>query len=151
MSKKILAIAALLIIGLTAVAPTTNAQGEMCAGTAKMCAAHIVPPFVSNGQTYRALILAGQEAEFHATFFAGTTYRIAAGTGETEGNLIYSVYAMDPTITNPPLIYTSAQHNNSPYWDFKVNATIEVKIVATLNPSYNKESGCAVVLIGFKQ
>lgn len=147
--KKILAIACLLM-GVTALAPNSNAQ-EMCAGTAKLCAAHIVPPFVSDGQTYRAFILAGQEAEFHATFFAGTTYRLAGATGETEGNLIYSIYAVDPTITDRPLLFSSAQHNNSPYWDFKVNTTVEVAIVATLNPSYNKESGCAVLLIGFKQ
>lgn len=150
MSKKILALASLLIIGVTAVAPITNAQ-EMCAGTAQMCAAHIAPPFVSDGQVYRSFILAGQEAEFHATFFAGTTYRIAAGAGETDGNITYSVYAYDPNTTDKPMIFTSAQHNNSPYWDFKVNATVEVAIVATLNPAYNKESGCAVVLVGFKQ
>lgn len=148
--KKILALVCLLSVGVIAVAPITNAQ-EMCAGTAKMCASHIVPPFVSDGQTYRSFILAGQDAEFHATFFAGTTYRIAAGTGETEGNLIYSVYAYDPTTGDRPMIFTSAQHNNAPYWDFKVNATVEVAIVASLNPAYNKESGCAVVLVGFKQ
>lgn len=148
--KKILALVGLLVIGVTAVAPNTNAQ-EMCAGTAKMCAAHIIPPFVSDGQTYRAFVIAGQEAEFHATFFAGTTYRIAGGTGETEGNLIYSLYAYDPNTTERQMIFTNAQHNNSPYWDFKVNSTVEVAIVATLNPAYNKESGCAVVLVGFKQ
>ena len=148
--KKIIAIGLILAAGVVAVAPLTNAQ-EMCSGTAKMCASHIIPPYVSDGQTYRSFILPGQDAEFHVTFFAGTTYRIAAGTGETEGNLIYSIYAYDPTTGDRPMIFTSAQHGNTPFWDFKVNATVEVAVVASLNPAYNKESGCAVVMIGFKQ
>lgn len=148
--KKILGLTILLAAGITAVAPTTNAQ-EMCGNTAKLCATHIVAPFVSDGQTYRALVMAGQDAEFHATFFAGTTYRVAAATGETEGNLIFSVYAVDPNTGQRDMIYTNSQHNNAPYWDFKVNTTVEVAITAAINPASGKESGCAVVLVGFKQ
>lgn len=148
--KKILALSALLIAGVVAVAPITNAQ-EMCAGTAELCAKHIVPPFVSDGQTYRAFVTAGQDAEFQATFFKGTTYRIAGATGDQEGNLVFSVYSVDPNTGQRDLIYTNSQHNNSPYWDFKVNTTVEVSITATLSPAYGKESGCAVLLIGFKQ
>lgn len=150
MSKKVIALVILLTAGIVAVAPNTNAQ-EMCGNTAKLCAAHIVSPFVSDGQTYRALLIAGQEAEFHATFFAGTTYRIAGATGETEGNLIFSVFSVDPNTGQRDMIFTNSQHNNAAYWDFKVNSTVEVAITAGLNPSSGKESGCAVVLIGFKQ
>lgn len=150
MSKKVLGLVILLAAGIVAVAPRTNAQ-EMCAGTAKLCAAHIVSPFVSDGQTYRALVIAGQEAEFHATFFAGTTYRVAGATGETEGNLIFSLYSVDPNTGQRDMIYTNSQHNNASYWDFKVNTTVEVAITAALNPASGKESGCAVLLIGFKQ
>lgn len=148
--KKIFGLAILLAAAVTAVAPNTNAQ-EMCSGTAKLCAAYIVPPFVSDGQTYRALLVAGQEAEFHATFFAGTTYRVAGATGETEGNLIFSLFSVDPNTGQRDMIYTNSQHNNAPYWDFKVNTTVEVAITATLNPASGKESGCAVILVGFKQ
>ncbi|HTF05537.1 MAG TPA: hypothetical protein VK826_16030 [Bacteroidia bacterium] len=146
--KKIFAIVCLMI-GVTAIAPNTN--GQMCEGTAKMCAAHIIPPFVSDGQTYRALITTGQNAEFHATFFAGTTYRLAGATGETDGNLIFSLYSVDPNTGDRVMIFSNSQHNNAPYWDFKVNTTVEVAIEATLNPASGKESGCAVLLIGFKQ
>lgn len=148
--KKILGLVILLAAGITAVAPTTNAQ-ELCAGTAKLCASYIVAPFVSDGQSYRALLIAGQDAEFHATFFKGTTYRIAGATGETEGNLTFSLYSYDPNTGQRDMIYTNSQHNNAPYWDFKVNSTVEVAITATLNPASGKESGCAVLLIGFKQ
>ena len=147
--KKLLAIVGLLI-GATAIAPNSNAQ-EMCAGTTKLAAQHIIAPVVSDGQTYRALLTAGQNAEFHATFFAGTTYRIAGATGDTEGNLIFSVYSVDPNTGDRALIFSNSQHNNAPYWDFKVQTTVEVSIEAGLNPASGKESGCAVLLIGFKQ
>lgn len=150
MSKKILGLVLLLAAGITAVAPNTNAQ-EMCASTAKLCAAHIVAPFVSDGQTYRAFVTAGQDAQFNATFFAGTTYRVAGATGETEGNLTFSLYSVDPNTGQHDMIFTNSQHNNAPYWDFKVNSTVEVAITATLNPASGKESGCAVILVGFKQ
>jgi hypothetical protein len=70
----------------------------------------------------------------------------AAGTGTTEGNLIFSVYDQDHN-----LLFTNSQHSNAPYWDFRVNTTVNVIIEATLNPASGKESGCAILLIGFKQ
>ena len=148
--KKVLGLVILLSAAITAVAPNTNAQ-EMCAGTAELCATHIVAPFVSDGQTYRAFVTAGQDAEFHATFFKGTTYRVAGATGDTEGNLTFSLYSVDPNTGQRDMIFTNSQHNNAPYWDFKMNTTVEVAITATLNPASGKESGCAVILVGFKQ
>ncbi|MFM2019023.1 MAG: hypothetical protein RL007_2679 [Bacteroidota bacterium] len=146
--KKIIALFVLLA-AVTFIAPFSGAQ--MCDQQAKIAGAHIIPPYVSDGQTYRAFVTAGQTAEFHATFFAGTTYRIAGATGEGDGNLIYSVYSVDPNTGERALIFTNSQHNNAPYWDFKVTTTVEVAIEASLNPASNKESGCAVLLIGFKQ
>jgi hypothetical protein len=146
--KKIFSIAVLFLL-LTLGAHQANAQ--MCDSTAKLSAKYLVPPFVSDGQTYRALILSNQNAEFQATFFAGTTYRISAATGLTEGNLIFSVYSYDPNSGQRELIFSNSQHNNAAYWDFKVNTTVEVVIEATLNPASGKDSGCAVLLIGFKQ
>jgi hypothetical protein len=141
--KKQLLVLALLLTGLA-----TNAQ---CDSTARLCNKHIVPPFVSDGQTYRALVMSGQTAEFHTTFFAGSTYRIAAASGLTEGNLIFSIYSYDPNTGDRQLIFTNSQHNYAPYWDFKVTTTVEVVIEASLNPASGKDSGCAVLLIGFRQ
>lgn len=128
----------------------TNANAQLDS-TTKLAAKYIASPFVSNGQSYRAMVTTGQNAEFQTTFFAGTTYRIAAASGTTEGNLIFSVYAYDPATGQRDLIFTNSQHNNAPYWDFKVNSTAEVVIEATLNPASGKSSGFAVVAVGFKQ
>ncbi|MCU0436013.1 MAG: hypothetical protein MUC87_21320 [Bacteroidia bacterium] len=140
--KKLFSLLVLTVAALVLGQPEAQAQ---CDSTTKMCSRHIVPPFVSDGQTYRALVLSNQTAEFQATFFAGSTYRIAAGTGTTDGNLIFSVYDQDHN-----LLFTNSQHSNAPYWDFRVTTTVNVIIEATLNPASGKESGCAILLIGFK-
>ena len=119
--------------------------------TTRLATKYITSPFVSNGQSYRAMVLTGQNAEFQTTFFAGTTYRVAAASGSSEGNLNFSIYAYDPATGQRDLIFSSAQHNNAPYWDFKVTSTVEVVIEATLNPASGKASGFAVIAVGFKQ
>lgn len=147
MKKQILTFI-LVISGFFGFQQVANAQ---CDTTAKLCSRHIIPPFVSDGQTYRALVLSNQTAEFQTTFFAGTTYRIAAASGMSDGNLIFSIYSYDPATGDRQLIFTNSQHSYAPYWDFKINATVEVVIEASLNPASGKDSGCAVVLVGFKQ
>ncbi|MCA6363857.1 MAG: hypothetical protein IM638_12525 [Bacteroidetes bacterium] len=135
----------LLVLTVAALVFGQSKAVAQCDSTTKMITRHIVPPFVSDGQTYRALVLSNQTAEFQATFFAGSTYRIAAGTGTSDGNLIFSVYDQDHN-----LLFTNSQHSNAPYWDFRVNTTVNVIIEATLNPAAGKESGCAILLIGFR-
>jgi hypothetical protein len=139
-----------LFTGLMAFNTQVAAQASMDS-TIKLTTRHIVPPFVSDGQVYRALVMSGQNAEFHATFFAGTTYRIAGASGATEGNLNFSVYSYDPNTGERFLIFSNSQHNNAAYWDFKVTSTVEVVIEASLNPASGKASGFAVISIGFKQ
>jgi hypothetical protein len=41
-------------------------------------------------------------------------------------------------------------HKNAPYWDFKVESSLDVIINMRLDAN-KKSSGCAVMLIGFKQ
>lgn len=85
-----------------------------------------------------------QIAEFSATFYGGSTYRIAACSGFTEGNLIFSIYDRDHN-----MLYSNSEYKNAPYWDFKFGNTIDCVIEAQLN-STNVKSGCAVLAIGFK-
>jgi hypothetical protein len=47
-------------------------------------------------------------------------------------------------------IFTNRNHKNSPYWDFVVPNTIPVIIETELDLD-KKVTGCAVMLIGFKQ
>lgn len=120
---------------------------SQCDTIASLCTKHIISSFVSDGQQYRSLLLNSEEyAEFKATFFGETTYRIAACSGKSDGNLIFSVYDQDRNI-----IFSNKNQKNAPYWDFKVKSTVEAIIEARLDSNKNSGSGCAVILIGFKQ
>jgi len=135
---KKLFILALVICGI---APA-NAQ---CDITADICQNHITDDYLSDGQHYRALLLTEQVAEFDATFYGGTTYRIAACSGTQDGNLLFRVYDRDRN-----LIFRNNEYKNAPYWDFKSESTMDVIIEAELDPIAGA-SGCAVMLIGFKR
>lgn len=117
-----------------------------CDSVATLCAKHLASKYISGGQQYRALLLNTDEtAEFHATFYGGSTYRVAACSGLTDGNLVFSVFDEQRN-----MIFTNSEYKNAPYWDFKINSTLDGIIEAKLDIR-NQGSGCAVVLIGFKQ
>lgn len=118
-----------------------------CDTIANICAKHITAKYISDGQQYRSLLLNSEEyAEFHTTFFGETTYRIAACSGTSDGNLIFNIYDQDRH-----LLFSNKDNRNAPYWDFKVKSTLETIIEAQLDVTRNAGSGCAVILIGFKQ
>jgi len=121
---------------------TANAQ---CDSIASLCRKNISKQYISDGQSYRALLVNQEVAEFSATFFGGSTYRIAACSGFSDGNLIFSIYDQDRN-----LLFTNSEHKNAPYWDFKLNSTLNCTIEAQLN-STGGTSGCAVLFVGFKQ
>lgn len=129
------------------VAGYTNTITAQCDSIANLCSKHIIAQFISDGQTYRSLLLNSEEtAEFHTTFFSETIYRIAACSGKTDGNLIFNIYDQDRH-----LLFTNKDHENSPFWNFSVKSTLECTIEAQLDANKNAGSGCAVILIGFKQ
>ncbi len=116
-----------------------------CDSTASRCEEHLTTEYISDGQQYRSLLLNEEVAEFHATFFGESTYRIAGCSGLSDGNLIFSLY--DPEHN---LLFSNNDYRNTPYWDFKFTSTIDCTIEAQLE-SLNQSSGCAVLLIGFKR
>jgi hypothetical protein len=137
----------LLITLLIFFAAATSNLSAQCDTIASICSKHIIASFISDGQQYRSLLLNSEEyAEFHTTFFGETNYRIAACSGTSDGNLIFSIYD-----ENRNLLFTNKKQKNAPYWDFKVKSTLETIIEAQLDSNKNPGSGCAVILIGFKQ
>ena len=134
----------LFILAFVFLMPKLNAQVHPpCDSIANACEKYITSQFISDGQLYRSLIYEDQSAEFKSTFFGGSTYRIAGCTGFEPGCLIYSVYDIDHN-----LLFTNADHKNSPYWDFKIENTIDCTVEAKLDLT-KQNSGCAVILIGF--
>lgn len=113
--------------------------------TMKICANYLVPPFISDGQQYKALLNEDEIAEFHITFFGGSTYRLITASGTNEGNVIFRIYDKERN-----LLFTNSSYENSTYWDFKFSSTIDCIIEAQLDNDY-LQSGFLVLLVGFKQ
>jgi len=138
--KKIL-ILSFLVTGLF-IANKTTAQ---CDTIASICGKHITPEYISDGQQYRCLLLDNETAEFHATLYGGTRYRIAGCTGLSDGNLIFRIYDNERNE-----LFSNSEYKNAPYWDFDITSTLDCIIEAQLDPIATS-SGCAVLLIGFAQ
>ena len=133
----------ILILSLIAAA---SAQAQsLCGPIADRCERHMTREYIPDGQFYRALLQGDEVAEFGLTLFGGTTYRVAACSGESDGIIIFSVYDKEHT-----LLFTNSEYQNSPYWDFVLASTMDVTIEATLDPTM-ANSGCAVMLMGFKK
>ncbi|MFT4659824.1 MAG: hypothetical protein ACI8XB_000074 [Patiriisocius sp.] len=108
------------------------------------CLSHLGENFISDGQNYRALLVEDEVAEFTTTFYAGIEYRLAACSGKTDGILEFRVYDQ-----NRKLLFDNTVYNDSPYWNFKTESNMDCIIEASLNED-QAESGCAVILLGFK-
>lgn len=133
-----------IIALLTLVLFAISSQAQ-CDITADVCQSHITDAYLSDGQHYRALLLNDQVAEFNATLYGGSTYRLAACSGTQDGNLIFRMYDKDRN-----LIFKNDEFRNAPHWDFQMESTIDVIIEAELDPIAGA-SGCAVMLMGFKR
>ena len=100
--------------------------------------------FISDGQQYRALLRSEEIAEFDVTLYGGSTYRLSACSGLSDGNLVFTVLDQERNV-----LFSNNEFGMSAYWDFDVLHTIDAIIEAKLKPS-EAESGCAVLLIGFQ-
>ena len=125
------------------------ASSQDCESIVRTCESYLTGKsgsvkFISDGQVYTAF-LDREKAEFKTTFFGGSTYRIAASAGMDDEYVIFTV--KDP---NGKILFTNSKYKNSPYWDFKVKNTIPVTIETEFDLD-KKVTGCAVMLIGFKQ
>jgi hypothetical protein len=118
---------------------------SQCDEIATKCEQHIRAQYITDGQAYRALLSGSDVAEFQTTLFSGNTYRIAACSGSTDGNLIFRIFDQERN-----LLFSNTEHSNAPYWDFNVTSSMQVTIEATLDES-KSESGCAVLVIGFRR
>jgi hypothetical protein len=100
----------LLAISIWILPATLHAQ---CDTIASLCVKNLTAKYISDGQQYRALLLSKEVAEFNATFYGGTTYRLAACSGLKDGSLEFRVFDKQRN-----LLFTNIEHKNAPYWDF---------------------------------
>jgi hypothetical protein len=137
----------ILLSMLTVLVSSFNAQAQDCDSVARIVETYITndvkgKPFVSDGQVYVAF-LDNEKAEFNTTLYGGSYYRLAASAGVKDDYVIFSIFDMEDN-----LLYTNRDHKNSPFWDFKIENTVPVRIQTELDTD-KKVTGCAVLMIGF--
>lgn len=138
MKKTLTLLVALLLWGVAL--PSAEGQQEAAVDD---CKSYFQSPFVITGRPFRSILTGDEVAEFHATLFSGTTYRIAVGGGE-KSHLIFAMYDTDHN-----LLFNSQEHGNAPYWDFAVDGYLEAVVETRLDPEMS-QSGFAVVMTGIK-
>ena len=99
--------------------------------------------FISDGQVYRAFLNDDEAAEFEATFYGGSTYRIATSAGIDENYIIFEVYDKERN-----LLFSNEDYEYAPYWDFAIENSLDCTIEVKLDVD-KKVSGCASVMIAF--
>ncbi|MEO8733860.1 MAG: hypothetical protein ABI373_05980, partial [Flavobacteriales bacterium] len=119
-----------IIPSLTLLAGLFIAGGvhAQCDTIASLCEKNITAQYIPDGQFYRALLKDDETAEFDLTLYGGTTYRIAACSGTSDGNLVFSVYDKEHN-----LLFSNKDFNNDPYWDLVVANTLDVTVDAVLD------------------
>ena len=130
-----------LAAGLCLLMPTeVNSQAEALEAS---CKSSFQSPFVVSGRPFRALLTGDEVAEFSATLFSGTTYRIAAGS-VGKNYIIFNVYDSERN-----LLFSNKDYDNAPYWDFEVSGYLDCIVEAHLDNTM-ATSGFAILMTGFK-
>lgn len=135
----------LIAISLCSLFLGVSASKAQCDLIAETCDPHL-DGYISDGQSYRALLRGDQVAEFQTTLFEGTRYRLAACSDTAGSSLIFKVLDEERNV-----LFTNADYGGSPYWDFEVPNTMDCIVEARLDPEESSGSGCAVLLVGFKE
>ena len=101
--------------------------------------------FLTDGQSYKYFLGEDETSEIITTLYEGITYRIATTAGLEDNYMIFELLDEQRN-----LLFSNVNHDNAPYWNFKVENTIECTIEAKLDPNRNI-NGCAQMIIAFKK
>jgi hypothetical protein len=140
-----------LLLVLAVVSAAFAVEAQECDSLVDVCYEYLAPNkssgkvFISDGQVYKAFVDAEQSAEFKVTLYGGSLYRVATTAGIKDNYVIFNVYDQDRN-----LLFSNADYDNHPYWDFKIDNTLDCYVEAYLDID-KKVSGCLVVLIGFNK
>jgi hypothetical protein len=143
---RIIRIFSVLTMLVTIATFNVNAQ---CKAFAKKDCLPALTPYTHDGNYHAAVLVEGEEAELYKTFYSDMEYRVAVvGEGklpEVEFRILDE---------NKNVLYSNKDHNFAKTWDFKLEASKQLKLVVKVNP-FNKPgdipaSGCVAIMFGFK-
>jgi hypothetical protein len=147
MKKIISAIAfVILIISFTS---TASAQ---CKGFAKQKGKLDLYPYIHDGNYHAAILTEGEEADLYKTCYTDQQYRIVVVGSENLGKIEFKVID-----SNRNVLFDNSKQAMAKYWDFKVEASQQLRIVVKVPTAAQKKSeadinsGCVAIMFGFKQ
>jgi hypothetical protein len=146
--KKIISAIAIAIL-LTSFTTYVSAQ---CKGFAKQQGKVDLYPYIHDGNFHAAILTEGEEADLYKTCYADQQYRIVVCGSDNLGKIEFKVID-----ANRNVLFDNTQHNNVKIWDFKVEASQQLRIVVKVPTSSQKKaeadinSGCVAIMFGFKQ
>ena len=138
-----------LLIFLSLVSYNASAQ---CKGFAKKICKTELQPYIHDGNYHAAILSEGEEAELYKTFYANQQYRVAVCGSDSAAQIEFKVVD-----ANRNVLYSNRDHNLSKTWDFKLEASQQLKIVVKVPVSSRKRadaeilSGCVAIMFGFKE
>jgi hypothetical protein len=140
---RIVPIIALLILGVS-----FNA-GAQCKAFAKKVCLPELGSYTHDGNYHAAILVEGEEAELYKTFYSDMDYRVAICGEDKIPNVEFRV--LD---ANKNVLYSNKDHDYAKTWDFKLQASQQLKLVVKVT-SFNKPgetpaSGCVAIMFGFK-
>jgi hypothetical protein len=120
-----------------------------CKGFAKSLCKKELGTYLHDGNYHAAILVEGEEAELYKTFYSELEYRMAICGADGLPPIEFSVF--DATGKE---LYTNKEGGLSDIWDFKLEASQQLKIVVKVTTFENREelpaSGCVAIMFGFK-
>ena len=139
----------LFIIVLIATFSTIDSYSQ-CKGFAKKICKLELMPYIHDGNYHAAILTEGEEAELYKTFFSGQDYRLAICGTDALPEIEFQVIDAYKKV-----LYDNTNNDMSRIWDFKLEASQQLKIalkvpVSTEQTEY-PASGCVAIMFGFKE
>ena len=126
------------------------AVSAQCKGFAKKICKVELSPYIHDGNYHAAILTIGEEAELYKTFYSDTDYRINVCGSSNLPDIEFRVIDSDRNI-----LYTNKSKDFSPIWDFKLEASQQLKIFVKVPAAEGLPddviSGCVAIMFGFQE
>ena len=100
-------------------------------------------PYIHDG-SYQAVIMnEGEEAEIYKTIFAGQQYRLFVCVDNLLPNVEFIVSDIRSNI-----LFDNRKNSNVKFWDFKANASQQIKVTIRVPKSQKSKAGEAEIIFG---
>jgi len=120
-----------------------------CKGFAKSLCKKELGAYLHDGNYHAAVLVEGEEAELYETFYSDLDYRLVICGADGLPPIEFTV--LDAT---GKVLYSNREGDLANIWDFKLEASQQLKIMIKVTTSGIKDelpaSGCVAIMFGFK-